>query len=65
MNLKSVTGEALPQGQASSVPRLARTDPDVVLLVDVLQELHVQTLVAHFGIPKVAQILRKTVIHLF
>lgn len=48
-----------PQGQSSFVPGFSGTHSDVVFFVNVLQELHIQTLVTHFGISKIAQVLRR------
>lgn len=56
---EEVTFVSSPQSETGSVPRLPRTHPDKILFVDVLQELHIQALVAHFGITKVTQILRR------
>lgn len=47
-----------PESRCGSAPRSPGTDSDIVLLVDVFQELHVDPLVTSFGISKVAEILR-------
>lgn len=41
------------------MPRFPSTDPHVILLVDVFQELDIKALVPVFGIPEIPQILRK------
>lgn len=48
-----------PESRRGSAPRSPGADSDVVLLVDVLQELDVNPLVASLGISEVAQILRR------
>ena len=49
----------VPDRHWGPVPRFPSTDPHVILLVDVFQELDVQALVPVFGVPEVPQILRK------
>lgn len=49
----------VPDRHWGPVPRFPSTDPHVILLVDVFQELDVEALVPVFGVPEIPQILRK------
>ena len=49
----------VPDRHWGPVPGFPSTDPHVILLVDVFQELDVEALVPVFGIPEIPQILQK------
>lgn len=49
----------VPESRCGSAPRSPRADPDIVLLVDILQKLDIDSLVSPLGISKVAKILHK------
>lgn len=40
------------------MPGFLGTDPDIIFLVDILQEFNIESLVTVLGITKIAQILR-------
>lgn len=47
----------VPESRCGSAPRSPRADSDVVLLVDILQKLDIDSLVSPLGISEVAKIL--------
>jgi len=49
----------IPESRCGSAPRSPRADPDIVLLIDVLQKLDIDSLVSPLGISKVAKVLRE------
>lgn len=47
----------IPKSRCGSAPRSPRAHSDIVLLVDILQKLDIDSLVSLLGISKVAKIL--------